>query len=204
MRKKCKTIRLVEDFHSRSIDVRELHYARLLGEQPVTIPSAHHPWLFRLETDRYSVRIRFTPDSDWFGVRLQWIHSPLRRGRRMNWNRSRPLFLCRFCRRRSQKLYAGKDFVACRKCCKLRYVSQTLGPKAKIHRQALKIRLRLGGKPFIGASFPKRPDGMQKRIYNRMRARAEWLERRLLTGRYRKYWSWRKPEYPILIKIPRI
>jgi hypothetical protein len=203
MRKKCK-IRLVEDFHSRSIDARELHHARLLGEHPVAIPRAHHPWLFRLETDRYSVRIRFTPDSDWLGIRLQWTYSPLRQGRQMNWDRSRPYFLCPFCRRRVEKLYAGKDFVACRTCCGLRYVCQTLGPKAKIHRKALQIRLRLGGKPFIGAPFPKRPDGMQKRIYDRMRTRAEYLERRLLTGRYRKYWAWHKPEYPITIKIPRI
>ena len=204
MPKKRKTIRLVENYLERSLDVRELHYARLLGERPVTIPSAHHPWLFRLETDQTSVRIRFTPDSGWVYVPLRWIRSPLRQGRRMNWDRWRPYFVCPFCRKCCNLLYAGRDFVACRTCCKLRYVSQTLGPKAKIHRKALKIRLRLGGKPFIGASFPRRPDGMQRRIYNRMRARAEWLEHRLLTGRYRKYWSWRKPEYPILIKIPRI
>jgi len=199
-----KKLNLVEDLQPRSIDVRELHYARLLGEHPVSIPRSHHPWLHSLETDRISVRIRFTPDSEWVYVPLRWIRSPLRQGRQMNWDRWRPYFVCPFCRRRADKLYAGRDFVACRTCCKLRYVSQTLGPKAKIHRQALKIRLRLGGKPFIGAPFPKRPDGMQKRVYARMRARAEWLEHRLLTGRYRKYWSWRKPEYPILIKIPRI
>jgi hypothetical protein len=202
MRQKRK-IHLVEDFQPRSIDVRELHYARLLGERPVTIPSAHHPWLSRLETDRISVRIRFTRDNEWFYVPLRWIRSPLRQGHRMNWDRWRPYFVCPFCRKCCNLLYAGRDFLACRTCCKLRYVSQTLGPKAKIHRQALKIRLRLGGKPLLGAPFPKRPDGMQKRVYARMR-RAEWLEHRLLTGRYRKYWSWRKPEYPILIKIPRI
>jgi hypothetical protein len=202
--RKRKTIRLVEDFLSRSIDVRELHYARLLGEHPVSIPRSHHPWLHSLETDRYSVRIRFTPDSDWLGIPLQWTHSPLRQGRRMNWDRYVPHFLCPFCRKRADKLYAGKDFVACRRCCGLRYVSQTLGPKAKKHRQALKIRLRLGGKPVIGAPFPKCPHGMPRKTYARMRARAEQLEGPLRTGRYRKYWSWRRPEYPILIRIPRI
>ncbi len=203
MRKKCK-IRFVEDFLSRSIDVRELHYARLLGEHPVSIPSPHHPWLSSLETDRISVRIRFTPDSEWVYVPLRWIRSALRQGRQMNWDRWRPYFVCPFCRRRAEKLYAGKDFVACRKCGGLRYVSQTLGSNAKRHRQALKIRLRLGGKPVIADPFPKCPEGMQKRVYARMKARAEQYELPLRVGRYRKYWAWRRPGYPVLIKIPRI
>jgi hypothetical protein len=98
----------------------------------------------------------------------------------------------------------GPDFAACRTCCGLRYVSQTLGFNAKRHRQAVRIRLRLGGKPVIGAPFPKCPDGMRKDVYARMRARAEQLELPLRTGRHRKYWSWHRPDYPIPIRIPKI
>jgi hypothetical protein len=197
MRRK-RRIRLVEDFQPRSIDINELHYARLLGERTVTVRSVklHHPWLSGLETDRYSIRLKFQPNGEWYGVLLQW--------RWLSWGAWRPFFLCPFCRKRAIKLYAGSDFVACRKCCGLRYVSQTLGFNAKRHRQAVRIRLRLGGKPVIGAPFPKCPDGMRKDVYARMKARAEQYELPLRLGRYRKYWAWRRPEYPILIRIPRI
>jgi hypothetical protein len=45
MRRK-RRIRLVEDFQPRSIDINELHYARLLGERTVTVRSIelHHRW----------------------------------------------------------------------------------------------------------------------------------------------------------------
>jgi hypothetical protein len=73
MRQKRK-IHLVEDFQPRSIDVRELHYARLLGERTVAIRSVkfHHPWLSGLQADRYCIRLHFTPGSEWQGVLLQW------------------------------------------------------------------------------------------------------------------------------------
>jgi hypothetical protein len=189
---------LVEDFHSLSIDVNELHYVRAFGEKTVTFRSIefHHPWLSGLKTDRYCIRLQFQRGGEWQCIPLQW--------RRLAWGAWRPWFLCPFCRRRAGKLYCGGDFVACRKCCGLRYVSQTLGYNAKRHRQALKIRLRLGGKPVIGAPFPKCPEGMRKDVYNRMKARAEQYELPLRLGKYRKYWAWRRPEYPVLIKIPRI
>ena len=197
MRQKRK-INLVEEFQPRSLDVNDLHHARVFGERTVTFRSVEfiYPWLCGLKADRYAIQLQFQPGGEWHRVLLQW--------RRLAWGAWRPYFGCPSCRRRAGKLYAGKDFVCCRVCAKLRYVSQTLGYHAKRHRQAVKIRLRLGGKPVIGALFPKCPEGMPKKTYDRMRALAEQLELPLRTGRYRKYWSWRRPQYPIPIRIPRI
>jgi hypothetical protein len=193
-----RTVNLVEEFALLSLDVNELHHVRAFGERTVTFPSIdfNHPWLSGLRTDRYSIQFQFHPRGEWHRVVLQWT--------RLYWGAWRPWFLCPYCRRRVGKLYNGGDFLACRTCCGLRYVSQTLGYHAKRHRQALKIRLRLGGKPVIGAPFPKCPDGMPKQTYAKMRARAEQLELPLRTGRYRKYWAWRRAEYPIVLRIPRI
>jgi hypothetical protein len=136
-----RTVNLVEEFALLSLDVNELHHVRAFGERTVTFPSIdfNHPWLSGLRTDRYSIQFQFHPRGEWHRVVLQWT--------RLYWGAWRPWFLCPYCRRRVGKLYNGGDFLACRTCCGLRYVSQTLGYHAKRHRQALKIRLRLGGNP---------------------------------------------------------
>jgi hypothetical protein len=190
----------------RIIDINELLHLGVLREQTRSVSTDFRfPALTGFRADRYAIQVKF-PQKEWLRIALQWTPCPyLRQGPRLGrsypW---KPWMICPFCRRRAGKIYLARDFVACRTCCGLRYASQTLGYNGKRHRQALKIRVRLGGKPVIGAPFPKRPEGMPKKTYARMRARAQQLELPLRTGRYRKYWAWRRPEYPILIRIPRI
>src|SRR6266498_3966347 len=128
---------LVEELHQadRIIDINELLHLGLLREKTASVlTDFRYPALAAFRADRYAVQLKF-PHGEWQRVSLQWTACPhLRQGPRLGrsypW---RPWFLCPFCRRRAGKLYLGRDFVACRTCCKLRYASQTLGPKAKKH-----------------------------------------------------------------------
>ncbi len=158
VKQKRKKRILVEELRlpGRIININELLHLGLLREQTTSFPAGfRYPVLTAFRADRYAVQVKF-PQGPWQRISVQWTACPhLRQGPRLGrsypW---KPWMLCPFCRRRAGKIYLGRDFAACRTCCGLRYVSQTLGYNAKRHRQALKIRLRLGGKPVIGA----RPD----------------------------------------------
>jgi hypothetical protein len=184
------TVNLLEEFES--LDVNELHRARAFRDRTVTFPSVQfrYPRLLALKADRWSLQLQFH-NHEWQRIPMQWTWCP--------WGAYRPWFKCPYCGRRVGKLYNGDDFVACRTCCGLRYVSQSRGYGAQHHYQALKLRVRLGGKPSIAEPFPERPFGMHEKTYRRLRARAEWLEGPLHKRRCSKYWKWRKPEYRILV-----
>jgi hypothetical protein len=49
----------------------------------------------------------------------------------------------------------------------------------RLHFEACKLRLRLGGTASPTAPFPERPRGMHKKTYARMRHRIEALEARM-------------------------
>jgi hypothetical protein len=91
----------------------------------------------------------------------------------------RPWFICsvysnaRFCGRRAAVLYCAGDLFACRRCHGLSYASQQ---QTALHRgleQARKIRMRLGGGADLLEPFPPKPKVMQRRTFERLRARAE-------------------------------
>jgi hypothetical protein len=91
----------------------------------------------------------------------------------------RPWFVCsvycngRYCRRRVAILYGAGELFACRRCQGLSYASQQ---QTALHRgleRARKIRMRLGGSADLVEPFPKRPKGMHRRTFLRLRARAE-------------------------------
>jgi hypothetical protein len=85
------------------------------------------------------------------------------------------------CGRRVGRLFFLVDgsYFLCGSCARIRYVSQTRAkPKyeQKLER-ARAIRVRLGGRPDVGASFPPRPKGMHRRTYERLRREVHELER---------------------------
>jgi hypothetical protein len=124
---------------------------------------------------------------------------------------TRPYFICpgvvngRACCRRVAKLYGAGRYFVCRHCYRLSYTSQSESEWDRAVRRASKIRQRLGGEPYARDMFPRRPKGMWRRTYERLRQRAlttemladEAFERqaeRLLArtpkpGRKRRFWS---------------
>ncbi|MEI6724143.1 MAG: hypothetical protein WCO67_25555 [Betaproteobacteria bacterium] len=91
---------------------------------------------------------------------------------------SRPYFICpgivngRACARRVAKLHGHDRYFLCRQCYGLGHASQGETARDRTLRRANRIRQRLGGDPGLAAPFPKRPKGMWRRTYQRLRERA--------------------------------
>jgi hypothetical protein len=100
---------------------------------------------------------------------------------RCNLGGERPWFLCPAagCGRRVAILYMGRIF-ACRHCCDLAYESQREPPDLRLHRQANKIRARLGWKPGIFNPTGWKPKGMHWRTYSRLTHRHHYFAQRSL------------------------
>lgn len=107
-------------------------------------------------------------------IPIQWTHC--------NYGGSRPWLTC-LCGRRVGKLYRGSAWLGCRQCAEATYESQRKSQRGRLFRKATRIRARLGdyGRPGID-TFPPRPFGMQRKIYNRLKTKAEIIERKLIQG----------------------
>lgn len=84
-------------------------------------------------------------------------------------------FVCLSCGRRCGVLYGGTHY-RCRKCWNLAYASQSESPSSRAISKAQKLRRRLGGSESLDDAFPKRPKGMHRRTYQRLRAKGEALD----------------------------
>lgn len=91
----------------------------------------------------------------------------------------RPWFRCR-CGRRVAILYDFRELFECRQCCGLAYESQSQSPTFRSISRAHAIRDRLGGNPDVFSFFPKKPPGMHRRTYHRLRARGLAADRRTI------------------------
>ena len=74
------------------------------------------------------------------------------------------------------------------------YASQSKSTQGRRHFEACKLRLLLGGIASLAAPFPKRPRGMHRKTYSRLRLRAEALELNLSPRLKNK-----EPDYPNLV-----
>lgn len=83
----------------------------------------------------------------------------------------RPWFLCPGvgCGRRVAILYCGADLL-CRRCLGLAYPSQRESAPARAHRRATRIRQSMEGRGGnVGGAIPKRPKGMHRETFFRLR-----------------------------------
>ena len=119
---------------------------------------------------RYRLELRFGRETFPQSVRVSW--TPCHLGGK------RPWFHCPGCNRRMAKLYWGGEQVRyrCRQCLgNPPYGSQTKSASGRRLYAAWKLRMRLGSYS-VNDPLPKRPLGMQRRTYNRLRVRLEALE----------------------------
>jgi hypothetical protein len=161
----------VEKFGADSIDVRRLNRARLFaGEAQRVRFGLQWPRLSGMIAYRYRLELRFGRETLPQSVRVSWTPCHL--------GGERPWFHCPGCGRRIAKLYWGGEQrrYHCRQCLgNLLYASQTKSASGRRLYAAWKLRLRLGSYS-VNDPMPKRPLGMQRRTYNRLRARLEALE----------------------------
>jgi hypothetical protein len=164
----------VERLGADCIDVRKLNSARLFaGEAQRMRFGLQWPHLSGMIGYRYRLELRFGRETFPQNVRVSWTPCAL--------GGERPWFHCPGCSRRIAKLYWGGEQLRyrCRQCLgNFLYASQTKSASGRRLYAAWKLRMRLGSYS-VSDPVPKRPLGMHRRTYNRLRARLEALESRL-------------------------
>ena len=164
----------VEKLGADCIDIRVLNRARLfVGEAQRVRFGLRWPHLSGMIAYRYRLELQFGRETFPQSVRVSWTPYAL--------GGERPWFHCPGCSRRVAKLYWGGERLRyrCRQCLgNLPYGSQTKSASGRRLYAAWKLRLRLGSYS-VNDHMPPRPLGMQRRTYNRLRARLEALEARL-------------------------
>ena len=157
------------------IDVNELNRLGAFA-RPMEFP------FMALRTSRYLIEYR--PQSWPAGrvpqrIRIQWTWC--------TYGGSRPWFTC-LCGRRVGKLYHGNGCLGCRHCAEATYELQRKSRRGRLHLKAVRLRAKFGdyGRPGIDAFPPRLPwfrgQGMQRKTYAWIRARAEFIERQLIDG----------------------
>jgi hypothetical protein len=161
----------VEKLGADCIDVRMLNRAHLFADDPQRVQfGLRWPRLSGMVAYRYRLDLQFGRETFSQNVRISWTPCAL--------GGERPWFHCPGCGQRIAKLYWGgeRNRYRCRHCLgNPPYGSQTKSASGRRLYAAQKLRLRLGSYSFNDAT-PERPFGMQRRTYNRLRARLEALE----------------------------
>lgn len=173
--------RLTRDIHS--LDVRLLaRHGRFSGDEwsgsvrwnLLGAPPRFTP--FRSTSNELALDVRATSQESSQGlvrVGISWSACALG-GRR-------PWFLCPRCGRRCAVLYLPAGSIECRVCGELRYQSQREARYWRRLRRATTLRARLGVDDWLSSTSaartePRRPRGMWRRTFHRLRAKAVALE----------------------------
>lgn len=101
-----------------------------------------------------------------------------------NFGGRRQWFLCPSCDRRCAIIYRIGDgpLWGCRICRNGRYATETMSPRQRRLRKAIKIRKKLGQKSDgLACPFPEKPKGMHQKTYFRLKLEARLIESEVLT-----------------------
>jgi hypothetical protein len=111
-----------------------------------------------------------------YSVPVQWT--------RCNFSGFRAWFQCPVtgCGRRVAILYLSEMF-ACRHCCHIVYASQREPAHLRAMNKARAILEKIGGSGDMSEPFPKKPKGMHRRTYLRLRSAYDEAARRSLPQR---------------------
>jgi hypothetical protein len=108
-----------------------------------------------ISNGKLSAQVRYTETATCFGGRRLWM-------------------LCPRCSRRCRVLFFGLGRVACRRCFRLRYHSQTMDRIHRAQHAMRKIAKQLDPEVDVGLpDLPDRPPGMRWSRYNRLAERFE-------------------------------
>lgn len=157
-----------------SLDIRLLQKAGALEVGAIL------PWAWYHNGEMYAARLTVGTSH---GIQLRGIEELLDRpgGPARRWiaitrtpcnlGGERAWWRCSQCDRRIAIVYEDEGSWACRHCLRLTYASQSERPTNRAHRQANKIRRRLGWK--VGIAYPNggRPKGMHVRTFE------HWVEK---------------------------
>ena len=160
----------VEKLAVDCLDVRELQRAGIFRDNWVTLPMVSFRWpaITQMRVARYLIQLELQNQVVPQQIRVSWT--------RCHYGGARPWLHCP-CGRRVAKLLKGLGGYYCRQCFDSpRYASQTKSTQGRLHFEACKLRLRLGGVASLTEPFPERPRGMHRKTYARLRRRAEELE----------------------------
>ena len=149
---------------------RRLQRAGILGDSWVTLrPSLLWPRIERMRAARYLIQLELRNQAIHQQIRVSWT--------RCNYGGARPWLHCPYCQRRAAILVRALAGYFCRNCAgNPVYACQGKSTQSRRHFEACKLRLRLGGIASLSAPFPKRPRGMHRNTYTRLRHRSEMLE----------------------------
>ena len=154
------------------IDVLTLYRRRLLTDSRVSfVPMIGWRGVAKVHASRYLVVVEWRDRVEPQQIRVSWTQCHL--------GGARPWIHCA-CGRRVTRLFKGLAGFYCRQCLgNPRYACQAKSTQGRLHFEACKLRLRLGGIASLSAPFPDRPRGMHRRTFERLRRRAEKLEARI-------------------------
>ena len=177
----------VEELASECLDVRELKRAGILRDKWVTLwPSLRWPGIVKMSAVRYLIQLELRNQVVPQQIPISWTQC--------HFGGFRPWLHC-LCGRRVARLFKGMGGYFCRPCVgNPIYASQSKSTQGRRHFEACKLRLLLGGIASLAAPFPKRPRGMHRKTYSRLRLRAEALELNLSPRLKNK-----EPDYPNLV-----
>jgi hypothetical protein len=178
---------MVEKLAIDCLDVRELQRIGIFGDGWATLrPLLRWPAVVKMRAARYLIQLELRNQVVPQQIRVSWT--------RCHYGGARPWLHCT-CGLRVAKLFKGLGGYYCRQCFdNPRYACQTKSTQGRLHFEACKLRLRLGGEASLTAPFPERPRGMHRKTYARLRHRAEQLEARIS-----RRVSARATDYPSLV-----
>jgi len=159
----------VEKLGDDYLDAGELRRWGIYQDRWITVqPFLRWPGIARMRVAKFLILLEMQNQATRQRIPVSWT--------RCRYGGTRPWLICQ-CGRRVLRLFKALPGYYCRQCFdNARYASQCKSLQGRLHFQACKLRLRLGGVASLTAPFPERPRGMHRRTFERLRRRAELLE----------------------------